>query len=57
MITVLWGCLVMLGVLVLIWYFDTCYEVYLNQKNSRKSKKDRDNERFIQKVDRYYHEV
>lgn len=57
MMQVLWGSFALLGFILLIWYFDTVYEVYLNWKNSRKSRKDRQNERFIQKVDRYYHEV
>lgn len=57
MMQVLWGSFALLGFILLIWYFDTVYEVYLNWKNSKKSRKDRQNERFIQKVDRYYHEV
>lgn len=34
---------------------DGCVVTYW--RDSRKSRKDRQNERFIQKVDRYYHEV
>lgn len=47
----------LLGFILLCWYFETVYEMYLNWRDSRKSRKDRQNERFIQKVDRYYHEV
>ena len=57
MITVIWGTLVVLGFILLIWYLDTCVEVYQNHKNSKKSKQDRENARYIQKGDRYYHEV
>lgn len=57
MITVLWGSLIILGFVLLIWYLETCVEVYQNWKNSKQSKQDRANARYIQKVDRYYHEV
>ena len=57
MITVIWGTLVVLGFILLIWYLDTCVEVYQNHKSSKQHKQDRENARYIQKVDRYYHEV
>ena len=55
--TALWWSLAFLGFILLIWYFDTVLEMYQNWKASKQSKQARDNERFIQKVDRYYHEV
>ena len=57
MSTIVWWSFALLGFILLCWYFETVYEMYLNWKNGRKSRKDRQNERFIQKVDRYYHEV
>lgn len=57
MLLILWGCLALLGFVLLIWYLETCVEVYQNRKNWKKNKQDRANARYIQKVDRYYHEV
>lgn len=57
MITVFFGCLIILGFVLLIWYLETCVEVYQRYKASKQHKQDRANARYIQKVDRYYHEV
>ena len=47
----------LLGFILMCWYFEVVYDMYLNWRDSKKSRKDRQNERFIQRVDRYYHEV
>lgn len=57
MITAFFGCLIILGFVLLVWYLETCVEVYQRYKASKKNKQDRANARYIQKVDRYYHEV
>jgi len=61
MITAAWGILFLLGFILLMWYLEIFYEVYRDYKDTyrrrKKYQQNRDNARYIQKVDRYYHEV
>lgn len=57
MTTILWGSFALLGFFLLIWYLETCYEVYQNWKHTKQNEQDRANARYIQKVDRYYHDL
>lgn len=57
MTTALFGCFFIFGFVLLCWYLETCDEIYQKYKASKQNKQDRENARYIQKVDRYYHEV
>ena len=48
---------VLIFFLALYIYTEYLVDVVSEVMQGRKSRKDRQNERFIQKVDRYYHEV
>ena len=61
MITAAWGIIFLLGFILVIWWLEISYEAYRDYKDERRSiqkyRTNRDNARYIQKVDRYYHEV
>lgn len=61
MINLFWGIFIILGFILLVWYLEIVYEMYREYKDQnrryKKYTKSRANARYIQKVDRYYHEV
>lgn len=61
MINLFWGLIIIFGFILLVWYLEIVYETYREYKDrwraKRKYTQARANARYIQKVDRYYHEV
>jgi len=61
MINLFWGLIIIFGFILLVWYLEIVYGMYRDYKDQnrryRKYTQARNNARYIQKVDRYYHEV